>query len=184
MPRRLWLLHTSRALALALAATPLRSAFAFTFWFTAKTIADWPEVKRRIRSKFPTVPQRSISEARAFGAHALYLDTRTAAEFAVSRLPGAIHTPDQASVVLALRGIAATRPVLLYCSVGYRSAQLVQALRESNPELGAAQLFNLEGSLFEWVNSGHPLAENKTLAHPFNKNWGGLLQRARWSHEQ
>lgn len=178
MQRRTWFLRFLSLVAVSLLALPMRNVFAFTFWLTAKSMSDWPELKRRIREKFPTVPHKSVAEAVALVDKALFLDTRSAAEFAVSHLPGARHTPDLASAQAALKTRAPGQLALLYCSVGYRSAQLAASLLA----LGEAQLVNLEGSLFEWVNEGHALAAQKTLAHPFNKNWSGLLRRDRWSH--
>jgi hypothetical protein len=43
---------------------------------------------------------------------------------------------------------------------------------------------NLEGSLFEWANLGYPLFRGTAAAskvHPYNANWGRLLERRLWS---
>jgi 3-mercaptopyruvate sulfurtransferase SseA len=61
-----------------------------------------------------------------------------------------------------------------YCSVGYRSAALAQQLQA----MGCKKVFNLEGSLFEWVNQGYPVYQGEQVVksvHPFNRLWGLLL---------
>ncbi len=159
----------------------MRPVFAFTFWLTSKSMDDWPELKRRIREKFARVQHLSTVQLaerlKAAPESLVLLDTRTAAEFAVSHLANAIHAPD----VPSARAAIVQHPgkvAVLYCSVGYRSAALVEKLQEA----GLASVFNLEGSMFEWANLSRPFAKSAKV-HPFNKAWGGLLKPELWSHQ-
>ena len=75
-----------------------------------------------------------------------------------------------------------TRNALLswYCSVGYRSSRLAEELRAR----GFENVFNLEGSLFQWANEGRPLyrgEERVDQAHPYDEEWGQLLDRRLWA---
>jgi hypothetical protein len=41
-----------------------------------------------------------------------------------------------------------------------------------------ANVFNLQGSIFQWANEGRPLITNGHavhVVHPFNERWGVLL---------
>ena len=63
------------------------------------------------------------------------------------------------------------RTVVVYCSVGYRSSRLAEELRAR----GFENVFNLEGSLFQWANEGRPLyrgEERVDQAHPYDEEWG------------
>jgi rhodanese-related sulfurtransferase len=109
----------------------------------------------------------------------LLLDVRRADEFAVSRIAGARNVPvgDGFAARVRALGIDTNRPVMLYCSVGYRSSQAAQALQEA----GFPDVANLEGSLFAWANSGRPLAGPSGSAshvHPYDREWGELLRPA------
>ena len=180
--RRRWL---RGALFIPLSLLPMRSVFAFTFWFTSKSMEDWPELKRRIREKFSRVQHLSteqLAERLKSAPNALILlDTRSAAEYAVSRIANAMHAPDVAAAQAVLAQHAG-KTAVLYCSVGYRSAALVEKLQELSAASVSAQVFNLEGSMFEWANQGRAVALS-TKVHPFNKAWSGLLKRDLWAHQ-
>jgi rhodanese-related sulfurtransferase len=65
--------------------------------------------------------------------------------------------------------------MVVYCSIGYRSARLVEKLREG----GFSEAKNLEGSIFQWANEGRPVVQNGEVVeevHPYNKTWGLLLE--------
>lgn len=144
-------------------------------------------VKEQIRGEFPTVPGTSVRElaARMQAAKApLLLDARSRNEFAVSHIPGSTRAETSEAALQALGDSAKDREVVVYCSVGYRSARLAQELRGA----GYSAVVNLEGSIFEWANTGHTVHSDgkpaKTV-HPFNAEWGRLLKpelRAKLAH--
>lgn len=165
---------------LVFAAGPARAADAL----------QWAPLKQTIRERFPDVHHLSVPTLHTWlqdGARPapLLVDTRTAAEYADGHLPGALH----AESVAQLRRLLATqpreRPVVLYCSVGYRSSALATALRRQGVEAGTP-VYNLEGSIFEWANAGHPVVKADrptTQVHPYDRRWGTLLRRELWSRE-
>ena len=68
--------------------------------------------------------------------------------------------------------------VVVYCSIGYRSAAIVDQLKDA----GVDDVYNLEGGLFEWANRDRPVYrgdERVREVHPFNRWWGMLLKRER-----
>jgi rhodanese-related sulfurtransferase len=137
----------------------------------------WGLVTRLIRRRFPEVPVIACEELAALlGGGApppLLIDAREAEEFAVSHLAGARHLPTLAAVEAA--GLERRRPIVVYCSVGYRSARLVRSLRQA----GFRDVRNLEGSLFRWANLGLPLESDgagEPRVHPCQLCWGLLLE--------
>jgi rhodanese-related sulfurtransferase len=104
----------------------------------------------------------------------LLLDARTPAEHALSHLVGARRVaPDLADLDLSK-----DTPLVVYCSVGYRSALACKHLAQ----LGYTDVRNLAGGIFQWANEGRPLQANGQAAarvHPFSRLWGLWLARER-----
>lgn len=116
----------------------------------------------------------SAREARAL-ASPLFLDARAAEEFAVSHLPGARRIGYQQVDMSVTEDIDHTRPVVVYCTVGYRSEKIAQRLRKA----GFSAVYNLYGSLYAWKLAGFPLedANGKPTQklHTYNRKWGDLV---------
>jgi len=134
----------------------------------------WKSVKRMIRTKFPHAPAITTEDLAAWlcddtKPSPILLDARRDEEFAVSHLPQAHHTRTVESV-MAL-GLPPDAPMVVYCSVGYRSARLVEKLRAA----GFTQAVNLEGSMFQWANEGRAIQPTQAV-HPYNWLWGLLLE--------
>ena len=132
----------------------------------------WSSLELEIKQTFPNVEHISLAEYSSQFQGAVIIDVREADEYAVSHLPGAIHV--QNLDVLADIADNNEQPLVLYCSVGYRSASLVQQLQD----LGLDNVYNLQGALFAWANNGKPLVnENGSTAnvHPYDSYWGKLL---------
>lgn len=137
----------------------------------------WFMVTRLIRFKFPQVKRISPTELANWlnqeTDRPILLDVRTAAEYQVSHLAEAQLAPRQ-SEDLQHRTDWQQRPIVLYCSVGYRSARLAAKMQN----LGFDQVWNLEGSIFAWANQGYPVYrsdERVYQVHPYNSQWGQLL---------
>lgn len=137
----------------------------------------WPDLIETIRKDFPTVQQLSTSELSAWlqntnKVRPCLIDTRAKKEFEMSHLQGALHA-DSLRSLEALK-IDPQTPVVLYCSVGYRSSKLATAWMQK----GRTNLFNLEGSIFAWANEGRPVYQGSKQVHqvhPYDKKWGKLL---------
>lgn len=150
---------------------------------------DFAEVHQVIADKFPQVPNLTTNELAtlmARGEAPLLLDYRSRAEYEVSHLAGAVWVADLKAArmeIAKVRAVDGQRKVLVYCSVGYRSADLVAQI-QNLPDRGYAQeLYNLKGSLFMWANEGRPMVkrvgsgpEQAALqVHPYNAGWASLL---------
>lgn len=90
---------------------------------------------------------------------AIVLDTRTKAEFEVSHLPGARLVTFGAWQLIAgptvPRDLPRDRPIVVYCTIGWRSGKTVEALRAR----GYAGAVNLYGGIIQWHNEGGALVD-------------------------
>ena len=142
---------------------------------------DLDDYAADLRKKFPDVRTISTEELAGIGISSppLLLDAREENEFAVSHLPGAVRVEKDSAVQLSRLGVTKDRPIVVYCSVGYRSAVLARALQKE----GFTNVRNLEGSIFAWANEGRPLVDADGPApgvHPFNILWGRYLEKSKW----
>ena len=82
------------------------------------------------------------------------LDVRTPGEYQQARLDGARLIPiDQ--FVKRLAEVPKDRPVLVYCAVGSRSAQVVNYLARR----GYPEIYNLYGGIYAWAQKGLPVLQ-------------------------
>ncbi len=145
------------------------------------SLQHWKEI---VRAKFPKVPQLPTAElalrlADTNSPAPLLLDVRKEEEFRVSHIPGAVRVdPDAKATTLAPLLNRPDRPVVVYCSVGWRSSALAERLLEA----GHTNVANLEGSIFGWANEDRPLVCETGAAlkvHPYNRTFGKLLKPGR-----
>ena len=149
----------------------------------------WSDVLTEIRTRTPDVDHWTTAElARRIeqGDDLILIDVRASEEYAVSHLRHAISVPE--NDVKALKKLADEfdqQTLVLYCSVGYRSALAAQKLHNQ----GVTNVANLEGSLFKWANEDRPLFRGEVLTHnihPFNSTWSQLIDSTntapRYSH--
>ena len=169
-------------------ATLIATAFLFSgeIW-TQAAEADFTAFKMRIRQRFPTVAQLSTTELAAWWndparAKPILLDVRTEKEFAVSHLHGAMRVEPSANAGKLLARLPRDRPVVTYCSVGYRSSEFAEKLQRA----GVISVYNLEGSIFQWANEGRPIEANgrpTEKVHPYNRKFGQMLDEKKRASE-
>ena len=150
-------------------------------WASAIDSGTGDKLRVTIRRRFPQVRQLPTSDLAAWLADdtrpaPLLIDARTAREYAVSHLPGARHArkPTEVLALLADPQKDRARPIVVYCSVGYRSASLAARLQAR----GFTRVFNLEGAIFQWANEDRPLRRGSRPVqevHPYDAKWGQLL---------
>lgn len=100
---------------------------------------------------------RNLTPTEAFSLRGerndLYLlDVRTLGEYQQARLEGARLIPI-GQFAKRLKEVPKDRPILVYCAVGSRSAQVVNYLaRQGYPEI-----YNLYGGIYAWAQKGYPV---------------------------
>jgi len=151
--------------------------FGLSFEVASAQGVNWSKLKQEIRDEFPEVSQLSVDSLAAWmetDEDILVLDTRKEKEYLVSHLPGAVFVGPKLKKLP--KDLSLNQKIVLYCSVGYRSSKAGKKLMEK----GYTNIYNLEGSIFEWANEGHEIfVQEKRVhkVHPFNSLWGRYLDR-------
>jgi sterol desaturase/sphingolipid hydroxylase (fatty acid hydroxylase superfamily)/rhodanese-related sulfurtransferase len=165
------------------------SLFALLFGLAGPACAQidpLPVIDQQLRSSFPdveTINAEALQRRLAQNDPPIILDVREADEFAVSHLKGAVRIDPKAELADVLRAIGPRlggRDVIVYCSVGVRSTQLAERLRDELKARGIRSVANLAQGIFGWHNAGRPLAQGPhptPYVHPFNALWGQLVTR-------
>lgn len=134
----------------------------------------WEKINTIIDQHYPTVKHQDIDTLKAaldVGKLPVLIDVREKEEFAVSHLPNAINVTKADEI-----SYPKDTPLVIYCSVGVRSAAFVKELDEK----GFTEVRNLRGSIFAWANKNYPLQQGTLTVkavHPYDKKWGTLLNQ-------
>jgi len=104
------------------------------------------------------------------------LDTRSSKEYQVSHLPQAQLIDYDSFDVEQLSGLSKEDTVVVYCSVGYRSERVGEAMKQA----GFQHVYNLYGGIFQWKNDGNtvvnPQSQPTDSVHTYNRNWSKWLK--------
>ena len=135
----------------------------------------WDRVNHQIDSQYPDTPTIDKETLQQWTQQdtVRIIDVRTPEEFVVGHLRSA-HNWTSAKEIQQYT--EKEERMVLYCSVGYRSAALVLELKRA----GYEQIYNLKGSIFAWANAGLPVYRGEVRAstvHPYNWIWGTLLNK-------
>ena len=99
------------------------------------------------------------------------IDTRSEKEFEVSHIDGAHFLNYANPNFQALSALSKDIPIVVYCSIGYRSEKMAKKLQR----MGFTNVKNLFGSIFEWVNAGNPVVDGSSKyvnrIHTYNHRW-------------
>ena len=127
-------------------------------------------------------PKQLFQELNVPETKPLLLDTRSPAEYNVSHLAGARLVGFDAFDVSQLKDVPKNTPLVVYCSVGARSEKVGEQLQQA----GYKNVRNLYGGIFEWVNQGSPVYNNKgktAKVHAYSSTWGIWLQEGEKVYE-
>lgn len=139
------------------------------------------EVVRRLTvRKFPEVKWIDGAELARWREDAgrpqpVILDTRTGQEYAISHLRDAVRMDPYRPLLNPLRGFPKDTAIVVYASVGYRSARVARWLAQQ----GYTNVQNLTGSIFQWANEGRPIFSQgrpTVEVHPYDDRWGLMLE--------
>lgn len=131
-----------------------------------------PEFDKKISKTIQfSVPTIGVEELQLIQNDVILLDARELEEYETSHLPNAIHIGYRNFSLEKLEEISKTKTLVLYCSIGYRSEKIGERLQAA----GYQHVYNLYGSIFEWVNQGYPVFDKKEVTtsavHTYNRNW-------------
>lgn len=113
----------------------------------------------------------------------ILLDTRTKREFEVSHIKNARWVGYEEFKIGSVKDIAKETPIVVYCSVGYRSERIGEQLQRA----GYKNIKNLYGSLFEWSNQGNEMVDIQekptTKIHAYDHIWGIWVKKGEKVYE-
>ncbi|MEZ0608401.1 rhodanese-like domain-containing protein [Fibrella sp. WM1] len=129
-----------------------------------------------------SVPVVTCNELKQLPA-AVRLDAREKNEYMVSHLPNARWVGYDDFDLSRVADIPKSTPIVLYCSVGYRSEKVGEKLQAA----GYTNVRNLYGSLFEWVNQGNPVVDANgkptKRVHAYSRAWSIWLKQGEKVYE-
>jgi rhodanese-related sulfurtransferase len=113
-------------------------------WLATAQAADTPRID--VRALLERIERRD--------ADLLVLDVRTAEEYAVGHVPGAVNIHyAQLPARISELPWAASRDIVLYCAVGVRAERAATRLREH----GYLRLLHLDGDMRGWQKQDLPI---------------------------
>ena len=119
----------------------------------------------KIKEQFKDVPHLTVKEAKALKSP-IILDARNPNEINVSNIPGS-------SKILSAKELDMKRPILVYCTIGYRSSIQTQKLIKKG-----FKAHNLEGGILAWAHAGGNLidaqGEKTKKVHTYGSMWNLL----------
>lgn len=110
------------------------------------------------------------------------LDAREFNEFSVSHIEGATWVGYDDFELSRVASIDKEQPIVVYCSVGYRSERVARQLINA----GYTDVRNLYGGIFQWVNAGHEVVNTAgptDSVHTYNKKWSKWLTEGVGTYE-
>lgn len=123
-----------------------------------------------------SVPTMGVRELKETKGKVYILDAREKEEFEISHIPNAKFIGYDQVNYTVLNDIPKDAKVVLYCSIGYRSEKIGEKIRKK----GFTNVYNLYGSIFEWVNQGYSVVGINELptkkVHTYNKNWSQWVE--------
>jgi len=158
-------------------ARPLALLLALAIPAVAAAQSAIDALRPAISARYPSVRWVDAPTLRRWLASAQtthLLDARAPDELAVSHLRGARRVDPDHPDAEAL-GVPRSGRVVVYCSVGWRSAAVVDALQRD----GYTNVHNLEGGIFGWANGGGRVTRGRQpvrAVHPYDEVWGRMLR--------
>jgi len=105
------------------------------------------------------------------------LDSRELKEYKVSHLENSIWIGyDDFNIHNITKKIKAYKPIVIYCSIGYRSEKIGEKLLKKG-----YIVYNLYGGIFDWKNNNNTVVNNSNnntnQVHCFNEDWSKWLTK-------
>ena len=148
--------------------------------FAANAVAEDDPKFRKMLEKLlddsvPAISSAELSEKIAVEPKIVLLDAREKTEFDVSHLKNAKWIGFDDFDPNRVANLDKSAPVVIYCSVGYRSEKIGERLLK----LGFTDVRNLRGGIFDWANRKLPIESSDgkpAVVHPYDRNWGKWLK--------
>ena len=123
------------------------------------------------------VPRAAIHSVKSFPAQTIFVDAREENEYNISSISGSVKAGFKNFDRSLLKHISKDIWIVVFCSVGVRSEKICRQLVQS----GYNKVYNLYGGIFEWVNQGQPVVDEKgevaDKVHGYSPLWGFWVNR-------
>jgi rhodanese-related sulfurtransferase len=123
-----------------------------------------------------SVPEVTVPQVKDM-KDVLLLDAREWNEYQVSHLKNSMFVGYDKFEIDKIKSVDKNQKIIVYCSVGYRSEKISEKLKEA----GFTDVSNLYGGIFEWVNQGNPVVDERGKVteniHAYSKTWGVWLNK-------
>jgi molybdopterin/thiamine biosynthesis adenylyltransferase/rhodanese-related sulfurtransferase len=121
---------------------------------------SYRDLLQQVKSEIDEVGTSEARDLHASGTPPLFVDVREDDEWNEGAIPGAVHVP-RGNLESRIESIAPdkTRPIVVYCAVGARSAFGAKSLGE----LGYENVASLAGGYVDWKRNGFPTALPQSL---------------------
>lgn len=143
--------------------------------------AYYSQLKLLYSHSVPTISTDSLARlievsGSAEPAAFVLLDTRELHEWQLSHIPHAQWAGFD-NFTLNLPGLPGPdTPVVLYCTIGYRSEQIAEQLSQA----GYRKVSHLYGGIIDWKNQGYPLLNHRSRStdsvHTYDAYWSIFLK--------
>jgi len=166
--------------------------FNLNSFFTACSSQNRQQKQQRVENKAydlmlqtilsHTVNGVGVDSLREIRDKAVLLDTRTRAEYEVSRIQGARFVGYESFDTTAVEDLPRDTAIIAYCAVGYRSERVAERLKQ----MGFTNVGNLYGGIFEWKNRDLTVVTDSGATeriHAYNKTWGFWLNKGEKVYE-
>jgi molybdopterin/thiamine biosynthesis adenylyltransferase/rhodanese-related sulfurtransferase len=100
----------------------------------------------------PAITPLALKRRLDSGEDVIVLDVREPVEWDIADIPQATHHIPRGEILERLVELDAARTIVVYCRMGYRSAEVVQSLREH----GFTRAVNLAGGINAWAREVDP----------------------------
>ncbi|MGB3586545.1 MAG: rhodanese-like domain-containing protein [Tunicatimonas sp.] len=128
------------------------------------------------KNSVPLMQSATLDSLQQHRTNMVLLDTRAPEEYNVSHLPEAQLVDYDSFDINQLSSLSKEDTVVVYCSVGYRSERVGEAMKEA----GFQHVYNLYGGIFQWKNEDKEIINSHNQptdsVHTYNRNWSKWLR--------
>jgi len=154
----------------------LISLFSATGFLAGQKPADYDDqLKAMYKNSVPLITVDELSIEKNTNTGLILLDAREINEFRVCHIEGARCVGYNHFSIELMKDIPKDAEIVVYCSLGVRSEQIGEKLKEA----GYENVKNLYGGIFEWKYQDQIVVDkkgNKTdKVHTYDENWSQWL---------